>query len=190
MKRAWVLTSLLFSYLTAACQETKLETSTASSTGSDQKELPKSADEKVVPPVSVNGVYLNAHVLKEKSNNNNAEVTVGIASFYNGVKIADQRDRFQVTLKATPNANNGAIMTTEAVANGDYDHIVTVQGPSLERIRSAYATIGVYITVYDRNDNTTDTWSTPLDAVLSDSPAKTSVSSSSSSSASASSTTP
>jgi hypothetical protein len=186
MKNAWVAISMLCSFLITACQETKIETSKPSSASLDSRESdqPKPADDKVIPPVPVTGVWLNAQVLKEKSNNNFAEIQIGVESFYNGIKVADQRDRFMVTLAATPNADNGASIKPEAAPNGEYDHIVTIQGTTLERIRAAYTTIGVYVTIVDRNDNTSDTWSTPLDAILNDSGSKTVVSSSSSASAS------
>jgi hypothetical protein len=173
---------LCSSFLPAACQESKLEASKPSSKESGQSENaePQEADESIIPPVPITGVWLNAQVLQEKTENNRAEVRIGIASFYNGIKVADQRDRFMVTLTATPNADNKAIITTDPMASGEYDHIVSIQGPTIEQIRAAYTTIGIYASVVDRNDNSSDTWNTLLDAILSDGPAKTAVSTSSS----------
>lgn len=180
MRNTWILTSLLFSFLTLACQETKVESSKPSSTSSGNRDKVPSEDEKVIPPVPVNGVWLNAQVLKEKTNNNGAEIQIGIASYYNGVKVTDQRDRFMLNLTVTPVANNGVTVSQEAAPTGDYDHVVTIQGSNLERVRGSYATIGLFMTILDRNDNSSDTWNTPLEAVLNDSPSKTAVHSSSS----------
>jgi hypothetical protein len=183
MKNAWIMAFLICSFLlTAACQESKVEVSRPSSKEAAPSENAEQldVDESVIPPVPITGAWLNAQVLQEKTDNASAEIRVGIASFYNGIKVAEQRDRFMITLSARPNADNKAIISVEPMSSGEYDHIVTIQGPTLELIRAAYATIGVYVTIVDRNDNSSDTWSTPLDAILSDSPSKRVVSSSSS----------
>jgi hypothetical protein len=167
MYKLLVLTGLLSLLGTASCQDTKLQTSTPSSTDAERKEeVKKPANEKADPPVPVSGVWLNAQVLEESNVNGKAKATLGISSYYRGVKVSDQRDRFMVNLTATPNANNGTTITEEEVLTGNYDHMVRVEGSNPAQVRSAYSTIMLYVTILDRSDNTTDTWSSSLEAVL------------------------
>ncbi|HET9237615.1 MAG TPA: hypothetical protein VFO10_10210 [Oligoflexus sp.] len=185
MNKLLVITGLLSLLVTASCQDTKLQTSTPSSEDMDRKEEPrKTADDKVDPPVPVNGVWLHAQVLEESNVNGRFTATLGIASYNKGVRISDHRDRFMVTLSASQNANTGTNITQEEVLTGDYDHRVKVEGTSPAQVRSAYPSIMLYVTIFDRSDNTTDTWSSPLEAVLVKSNVKQSVSSQSTSSTS------
>lgn len=187
MNKLLVITGFLSLLVTASCQDTKLQTSAPSSADADQKDKPKEpANEKVDPPVPVNGVWLNAQVLEEANINGKTTATLGISSHYHGVRISDQRDRFVVTLTASPNANTGTIVTQEEVLTGDYDHKVKVEGSNPAQVRSAYASIMLYVTIFDRNDNTTDSGSSSLEAVLSKSNVKKSTSSQTTSSTSTS----
>ncbi len=183
MRVAWVRTGLLVSCLTMACQETKLETSKPSSTSSVSSDKDKVEDEKVIPPVPVNGVWLNAQVLREKASNNSAEAQIGIATYYKGIKITDQRDRFIVTMSAAQNSSTSVSINQEVLPTGDFDQLVTLQGTTLDGIRSSYANIMLYVTVVDRGDNSSDTWNTSLDKVLTTRTSRTVTSSSSAGSA-------
>jgi hypothetical protein len=182
MNKMLVLAGLFSVYVTASCQDTKLQTSTPSSADADRKEEPKKpASEMVDRPVPVNGIYLNAQVLEESNVNGRVTATLGISSYFRGIKVSDQRDRFMVTLTATPNANNGTTITQEEVPTGNYDHKVRVEGSNPAQVRNAYSSIMLYVTIFDRSDNTTDTWSSPLEAVLTTSTMKKSSSSQSTS---------
>jgi hypothetical protein len=168
MNKLLVKTGLLSLLVTASCQDTKLQTSTPSSAEAERKDEPKPpASEKADPPVPVNGVWLNAQVLEESNVNGRTTATLGVSSYYRGIKVSDQRDRFMVTLTATPNANNGTTITQEEIPTGDYDHKVRVEGSNPAQVRSAYSSIMLYVTIFDRSDNTTDTWSSSLESVLS-----------------------
>lgn len=167
MNKVLVLAGLFSVWVTASCQDTKLQTSTPASADADRKEEPKKPSSEMVDrPVPVNGIYLKAQVLEESNVNGRAIATLGISSFYHGVKVSDQRDRFMVTLTASPNGNTGTIVTQEELATGNYDHKVKVEGSNPAQVRNAYSTIMLYVTIFDRSDNTSDTWSSSLEAVL------------------------
>ena len=168
MSKLLVLTGCLSVWGITSCQDKKLQTSVPSSADAGRKENHKEPEnEKVDPPVPVTGVWLNAEVLQESNINGKAIATIGIASFYHGIRISDQRDRFLVTLTATPSVNNGITITQKEVASGNYDQQVIVEGPNPAQVRNAYGSITLYVTILDRSDNSTDTWSSSLEAVLS-----------------------
>lgn len=168
MNKLLVLTAWLSLWGTISCQDSKLQTSAPSSADAGRKEKPKEpVNEKVDPPVPVTGVWLNAEVLQESNVNGKVTATIGIASYYHGIKVSDQRDRFLVTMTASPTANTGTIVTQNEVATGNYDQEVRVEGSNPAQVRNAYGSIMLYVTILDRSDNTTDTWSSSLEAVLS-----------------------
>jgi len=167
MNKVLVLTGWLSIWGIASCQDTKLQTSAPASADADRKEKPKEpVSEKVDPPVPVTGIWLNAEVLQESNINGKAVATIGISSFYHGIKVSDQRDRFLVTLTASPTTNTGTVISESEVATGNYDHQIIVEGSNPAQVRNAYASITLYVTILDRSDNSTGTWSSVLDAVL------------------------
>ncbi|HYX39140.1 MAG TPA: hypothetical protein VE954_39050 [Oligoflexus sp.] len=165
MKKSWVQATLLGVCL-AACQETKLDQSELSSRNPAPAPDAQDADEKVVPPVPVTGAWLVASVLEESSTNTTARSLIGVSSYYNGTKITGDRARFIVTFTAAPTANNSVTIRDASAATGEYDQLVTIEGTHLNQIHAAYKTIGVYLTITDRSDNTTDTRNTTLAEIL------------------------